>query len=80
MPTSVGRLLMAKYRRAPMHAENAMAFEANPFTKLTSSSDHSASRHPSPTPMTSQAAKANGIGTMAPRIACVNSTMPGMMA
>ena len=57
---------MTKYSSAPMQAENAMAFEANPFTKLTSSSDQSASRHPSPMPMASQAMKENGAGTMAP--------------
>ena len=61
-----------------MHVENAMAFEANPFTKLTRSSDHSINRLPRPMPMTSQAAKASGAGTMAPRMACVNSTMAGM--
>ena len=31
MPTRVGRLLMTKYSSAPMQAENAMAFEANPL-------------------------------------------------
>ena len=52
-----------------MHVENAMAFEANPFTKLARSSDHSINRLPRPMPMTSQAAKASGAGTMAPRMA-----------